>query len=558
MKNEKFKMKKMDRCNNMKVLKSCFVLIFAFCILHCTAQRDTTRRQTIDITSSYKPVLRNAVKINLSASPLSADTSRPRLAYDIPAQNLFFAYQSITLKPLALTQDTALQLGIRNYVKVGFGNLSTPYIDAAVSFGDGKKSLVNLYGNYISSKGKITNQNFSELELKGTGSYFTAKNETYGSAGINARQYYQYGYDHALHNFAKDSISRKYQDFFVGVGFRNTAVNDFKVNYDPHITAHVFSRENKINESTLNIEAPVEKKFGESVAFKVTGRADLTNFTNKTTAVNTSISNNLFQIAPELVYYSDRFTFHGGVTPSWNNGVLSVLPNIYGEAQLQHKVLMVQAGWVGRFINNSFRSLSIFNPYIADPTFLSNTKEVQYYGGIKATVGKHFSFNAKASFITYNNVPLFVNDATIGNTFIVINESKMSDLQLHGDMSLVSQDKFTLTAGLDLNTYTGLSINKNAWGLIPVQLTGSFRWNAFKQVLLKADLFAFSGVPALIKNVTETKTKGTDLSAGAEFKITKKFSAWLDLNNILDQKYQRWNNYPVYGLNVIGGIIAHF
>ena len=424
----------------IKILKCSLVFSFTFFIFHCSAQRDTTKRQTIDITSSYKPVLRNAVKINLSAAPLSADTSRPRLAYDIPAQNLFFAYQPISLKPLALMQDTGLLLGIRNYAKVGFGNFSTPYIAAAVSFGDGKKSLLNIYGNYISSKGKITNQNFSELELKGTGSFFTAKNEAYGSAGINARQYYLYGYDHSLHNFARDSVSRKYQDFFVSAGFRNTAVNDFNVNYDPHITAHIFSRENKINESTLNIEAPVEKKFGESVSLKVTGRADLTNLTNKTTTNNTSISNNLFQIAPELVYYSDRFTFHGGVTPSWNKGVLSVLPNIYGEAQLQNKVLMVQAGWVGRFINNSFRSLSTFNPYIADPAFLSNTKEVQYYGGIKATLGKHFSFNAKAAFITYNNIPLFVNDGLYGNSFIVTNESKMSDLQIHGDMSVVSQE----------------------------------------------------------------------------------------------------------------------
>jgi hypothetical protein len=536
------------------------LLLIAYCLLasNATAQRDTTRRQTIEITSSYKPVLRNAVKINLSASALAADTSRPRLAYDIPAQNLFFAYQPISLKPLALMQDTGLQLGVRNYVKAGFGNYTTPYIAAAVSFGDGKKSLVNLYGNYISSKGKIINQDFSELKLKGTGSSFSAKNEVYGSAGINANQYYQYGYDHTLHNFSKDSVSRKYQEFFVSAGLRNTAVNDFKVNYNPNVTAHIFSRENKINESSLIIEAPVEKKFGESISFKVAAIANLTNLTNKATTINTSISNNLFQIAPELVYYSDKFTFHGGVTPSWNNGVLSVLPNIYGEAQLQHNVLMVQAGWVGRFINNSFRSLSTMNPYIADPTFLTNTKEVQYYGGVKATLGKHFSFNAKAAFITYNNMPLFVNDGLYGNSFIVTNESKMNDLQLHGDMSLVSQDKFTLTAGLDLNTYTGLSNNANAWGLIPVQLTGSFRWNAFKQVLLKADVFTFSGVPVLLKNNTETKTNGTDLSAGAEFKITKKFSAWLDLNNILDQKYQRWYNYPVYGLNVIGGIIAHF
>jgi hypothetical protein len=534
-------------------------LPFAFCLftLTSTAQRDTTKRQTIDITSSYKPVLRNAAKINLSASALTSDTSRPRLAYNIPAQNLFFAYQPLSLKPLALRQDSGLQLGTRNYAKAGFGNFTTPYLAAAFSFGDGKTSLLNLYANYISSKGKIENQDFSELQLKGTGSYFTSKNEIYGSAGINARQYYQYGYDHLLHSFAKDSVSRKYQDYFVSGGLRNVAVNEANISYNPNATAHIFSRENKISESSLNIEAPVEKKFSESVSFKVSGIANLTNLTNKTTAVNTSISNNLFQIAPELAYYSDRFTFHGGVTPSWDNNELSVLPNIYGEAQLQRKVFLIQAGWVGRFINNSFRTLSTYNPYMADPTFLSNTKEVQYYGGIKATVGKHFSFNAKAAFITYNNIQLFINDFKDGKSFTVVNESKMNNVQLHGDMSVVSQDKFTLTAALDLNTYTGLKDNANAWGLIPVQLTSSFRWNAFKQVLFKADLFAFSGVPA-IKNNVETKTKGNDISAGAEFKINKKFSAWLDLNNILNQKYQRWNNYPVYGLNVIGGIIVHF
>lgn len=522
------------------------------------AQKDTSRRQTIDITSSYKPVLRNAVKINLSASPLPADTSRPRLAYDIPAQNLFFAYQPVSLKPLALQQDTAPDLGLRNYVKAGFGNFTTPYLAAGLGFGDGKKSLANLYGNYISSKGKIINQDFSEMQLKGTASFFSEKTEAYGSAGVNARQYNQYGYDHALHSYPKDSVRRKYQDFTVSAGLRNTAVNPLHINYDPNVQAHIFSRENKVTESTLILEAPAEKKFGESVSLKVAAKADITNFTNKTTSINTSISNNLFQVAPELIYTSDVFTFHGGATPSWDNGKLSVLPNVYGEAKLQDKILKVQLGWVGRFIKNTYQSLSTYNPYMTDPSFLMNTKEVAYYGGVKATVGNHFSFNAKASFITYNNMPLFVNDAMDGRSFVMKNESKMNALQLHGDMSVVSQDKFTLNAGLDVNTYTGLKDNRNAWHLIPLQLTGSFRWNAFKQVLFKADLFAFTGTPALLKNNTETKLKGTDLSAGAEFKITKKFSAWIDFNNLTNSKYQRFYNYPVYGLNVIGGVIAHF
>ena len=51
---------------------------------------------------------------------------------------------------------------------------------------------------------------------------------------------------------------------------------------------------------------------------------------------------------------------------------------------------------------------------------------------------------------------------------------------------------------------------------------------------------------------------GSDLSAGAEFKINRQFSAFLDVNNIFGNKYERWHQYEVYGLNVLGGIIIHF
>ncbi len=543
------------------LLRTCLLSI-VYCLVVTTgyAQGDSTRHgQTVDITSSYRPVLRNAVKINLSASAFTADTSRPRLAYDIPPQNLFFSYQPIPLKPLSLQQDTALDLGLRNYLKAGFGNLATPYVKGSFSFGDGRTSLVNLKADYISSKGQITNQDFSEVSIKGLGSYFTKSNEVYAGVGFSQHEYYQYGYDHGLHNYSKESLRRRYQDIQINGGLRNIAVNNLNVNYNPNIQANIFSRENQITESSLIADVPVEKKFGESVSFKVDAKADVTSLTNKSTTSNVKTINNIFLVAPELIYYSDKFTFHGGITPTWDNGVLSVLPNIYGEAQLQHNILMVQAGWIGRFTKNTFRSLSAENPYMQDPGVLLNTKETEYYGGVKATVGKHFSFNAKVAYISYKNLPLFVNDTTDGKSFVIKNESQVSDLLIHGDLNLVSQDKFTLTAAADINTYALFTDNTNAWHKIPVQLTGSFRWNAFKEVLLKADVFTFSGVPYLLKNNVEKKLPGgTDLSAGAEFKITDRFSAWMDLDNILNSKYQRWNNYPVYGFNIIGGLIMRF
>jgi len=552
--------KKLMMINSLN--KIIFILPLCFLFTQTNAQ-DTTRRQTIEITSSYKPSLRNMVKINLYASPITPDTSRPRLAYSIPPENLFFAYQPVSLKPLSLQTDTSLKLGGRNELKLGYGNLSTPYISGAFSFGDGKHNLANVYGDYISSRGKIKNQDFSEINVKGTGSLFSAKNETYAGVAFAQHEHYQYGYDHAIESFSKDDIRRSYQDFSANVGLRNIANNDLGINYNPHLEVHEFSRENKASETTLIVNLPVEKRFSDAVSIKVAALGNFNKYQLKNSS--TSVSNNLFQLAPELVYYSDRFTFHGGITPSWNNNELAVLPNIYAEAQLQQKVLMIQAGWVGRFIANSFRTLSGENPFMQDPVSFNNTKEIQYYGGIKATVGKHFSFNAKAAFISYTDMPLFVNDTASGKSFVLRNESKLSNLQIHGDMNFISQDKFTLTGALDLNSYTGLHDNAKAWGLFPLKLSGSLRWNAFEQVLFKADVVAFSGAKALIKDpadATKTREKnmkgGTDLSAGAEFKLNKQFSVWLDFDNLLNSQYERWNNYPVYGFQVIGGVIVHF
>jgi hypothetical protein len=32
----------------------------------------------------------------------------------------------------------------------------------------------------------------------------------------------------------------------------------------------------------------------------------------------------------------------------------------------------------------------------------------------------------------------------------------------------------------------------------------------------------------------------------------------LDVNNLLNQKRQRWENYPTFGMNILGGISARF
>jgi outer membrane receptor protein involved in Fe transport len=49
-----------------------------------------------------------------------------------------------------------------------------------------------------------------------------------------------------------------------------------------------------------------------------------------------------------------------------------------------------------------------------------------------------------------------------------------------------------------------------------------------------------------------------DINIGADYRISKDFSAFIDLNNLTNQTYQRWFNYPTYGFNVIAGVTFIF
>jgi len=549
----------MNRKN--KIQHSILLTVFSLVAMASFGQqgRDTTKKQTIDITSSYKPVLRNAVKINYSATHLNADTSKTVAAYNIPAQNLFYSYQPISLRPLALSQDSTLNLGLRNYLKVGFGNYSTPYVSGGFSFGDGKQSLVNVYADYVSSKGNIKNQDYAALNIKAAGSYFTEKNELYGSAGVSQQDYYLYGYDHQLHDYKKDDVLQRFQNIHLKAGFRNKDINGTGINYNPNIDINIFRNKDKVTENSFAAIVPIDKTFADAFTISVTAKADITGYTSENLDSNVKFNNNIYSLAPALIYAKPMFNIHVGVAPTWDNGKLSVFPNIYGEMKLKDRVFLLQAGYVGRFIKNSFQNLSVMNPWLQTVGLQQNTKETELYGGLKATLGSHFNFSAKASWITYRNLPFFINDTSDGKSFYISNESRVYNFRLHGDMSFISQDKFTITGGLTFNGYNGKKDNDRAWGTIPLEINGALRWWAFKQVLIKSDLLLFSGGAFLLKDGSDIKLGGgTDLSAGVEFAINKKLSAWLDVNNIFNNKYQRWYNYPVYGLNVLAGVILKF
>jgi hypothetical protein len=541
------------------------LFLFSGCLLGAAAQaQEPNKGKTIDVTSTFKPVLREASKINFNATEPAVDTTKPRLNYNIPAQNLFFTYQPAGVHPVALKVDSMNAWQYSNYIKAGIGNIHQPFVKAGFSFGDGKQTFFNLFANHYTSKGELPFQKNSQTSVAAAATYKTNKNlEWNAGLGFRSDDYYLYGFQPETLPYTKEDLRQRFQTIEGKIDFRNLSPTEFGLNYHPSIKVSSFSDKWDPKGSEINtvVNLPLEKTFGddEKFSFNIGAIANLTNYKRDDATDKLDIKNNLYQIATAVSVKLTNLNLHAGILPSWDQKKFHMLPNIMADISTNDKLLTLQLGWVGNYDKGSYQRFASINPYLAQPDSLLNTRVIDLYGGLKGTMGDHFTYSAKIGIVTYHNMPLFVNDNFDGKTFEIRYEPKMNDLQLHSEIGYTVGEKFNATAGLTLNNYYNLEREKDAYGLIPVELNAAIRWQLIKDLFFYSELWTWNKPRFLGKDGNSYKgDKAFDLNAGAEFRITKNFNLWVQLNNLLNDEYQRWNQYKVFGFSILGGITYSF
>jgi hypothetical protein len=524
------------------------------------AQRDTSKPKAVDITSSFRPALREAAKINFNATPPAADTTKPRLQYDIPNPSLLLAYQPGSLKPLALQIDSSGNFVNSNYIKAGFGSLKTPYIQAGFSFGDGNTAGINIYAKHVASEGKREFQDFSSTLVRIGGFYKAAQNmEWDANLAMKSDKTYKYGYTPESLSFPNDSIRQRFQTISARAGVHNINKTEFGLSYSPEVKIDVFSDNLKNTESNTVVNLPLEKTIGKDFAVNLGVTFDLTRLSLKK---QSALNNTIWYISPSVLYKSPTLRLQAGIRPSWDNKTFKMFPNILAEVGTTDKRFTMQAGWTGYVRKTTYQYLTSQNPWLWVPNSLLNTWIEERFAGFKGALDDHFTYSAKVAFNKLNNQPLFINDTSAGGdgkSFQVVNATRINVVNFGGELGYNVEEKFSVITSLYLNQYTGLKGQAHAWGLLPLEFNTALRLQIIKDLWLKGDLFAWTGPKYLKKDGSDGKLDGAlDLNAGLEFKITKNINLWTQFNNIFNKEYQRWNQYPVYGFNFVGGIIFSF
>lgn len=548
-------------------IKFLFSIIIVLGTASAVFSQDSTKGpRTINITSTFKPVLREAVKINFNAAPPAVDTSHPRLTYNIPDQNLLLGYQPVPLNPVALNIDSVNAWQYSNYIKAGLGNVHIPYVQAGFSFGDGRRSFFNVFAKEYTSKGSLPFQKNNYTAVSAAGTIKTASNlEWNGNIGFKNEDYFFYGYSPNTLSFTKDQLKQKFQTVEAKLSMRNLAPTQYGLTWDPNIKVDVFSPQNAMTKGTETntvLNLPLTKTIGRFFDINLGGTADLTNYKPSDNG-KTSVQNNLFYVSPSVVLKTPNVYLNAGVIPSWDNKVFTLLPNVMADITTNDQRFTVQLGWIGYYNKGSYQRFSSINPWIAQPSLFLNTRVQERYAGFKGSLLDHLNYSAKVGFVQYRNMPLFVNDSTDGKTFNTVYSSSLEAVQFHGEIGWTQGEDFNWVTSLTWNQYSKIKDQTRAYGLMPLELNSSVRWRLIKDLYLKGDLFAFDGANYLAHTgpgqFAARKGQGAvDLNLGMEFKITRALNLWFQMNNLFNSKYARWNQYPVYGFNFLGGIVFSF
>jgi hypothetical protein len=523
-----------------------------------TSLADNLKEHSVTITSSFTPSLRDAAKINFNATALQSDTSAPQLNYNIPSQNFFFSYETPGLHPLALNIDSSTHWHNDNFVKLGFGNYTTPYAEAGISLGDGIINAATIHAKYTSSVGSLPFQQFAKTGVDASG-VFNPNNDFEVSAKVffDLNSQYRYGYLPNTLQLSKDSLRVRYTTFGGKIALRNIITNYLGVDYNPSVAINSFSSNQSASEASFILDAPFSKLLTNNLSLKLKLNEDYTGYKNDLSG--SSFSNNIFYIAPAVEYETKTFRATAGVTPSWDRGAYHTLPDFSIEAKINNEKLLLQAGWIGYYNKNTYRTLADYNPWIENPEQLLNTRAGEFYAGLKGSVGSNLSYNGKLSFIQYHDLPLFLNDSITGRYFQTLYESAVNDMRIHGELGYAITKNFSVDGSITFNVYSKLNDNAKAWGLPTTELNGTLRWMPMKTLTLKSDLFYWDGVHYLNQQKQDAIINpAMDWNVGAELSVKKNLSVWLQINNLLNDKYQRWNQYTVLGINVLGGIVYRF
>ncbi|NID12441.1 TonB-dependent receptor [Fibrivirga algicola] len=551
-----------------RTYKSLFLSVFALSVAHAQ-QPGRIENQEITVEKSRRIELPPADRIQNKIPSPKANTDAKKLTYEFQDRKLTIGDPRIQPTVLPLTATKAeVPTAFTNYVKIGAGNYNTFYGEGfyglTTESGLGVEASARHLGSGIGPvDGANSAQRETRLDVKGT--YNTDLFKLTGGLGFEQERYFFYGYrpqfldgNRLVPN--RDSLRQQLSTFRVNLGIENNG-KDQTLDYALKTSLTTLKDAYRASETDWATNLQTSLAITDNVIALLNADAYITQRTDQ------EIDNrNLFRLRPAFRYTSPKLTITAGL-----NAVNETDKRLGINNTLAFPVANVDvvpagnihffAGVDGDIVRNTLRSFLSENRWMAPNLVLANTvKSYDLYGGSKGQLGNGFNFEGKVSYARYRNFYGINNSWPDTSKFFAVYDGGIAHvLTISGQLGYSLNDRFTSTLKGDVFRYD-LDRLDDAWGRprATVQWLNSYTLN--KKLFVTSDLYVNTGIrnKNFVTNEVVQLPVIYDLNLKIDYFLGKQLSAFVSLNNIFGQTYQRYLYYRVQGLNFLGGISYSF
>lgn len=545
--------------------------------------------EVVNVVKPYTPTISDAFKVKETPTLEDDDnTKREEIKYNIfsfPVASTF-----TPSKGRAATVDKAKQEKLyKNYATLGVGNYGTVNAELFVTENLNKNEYVGGMLRHISSQGGI---NDILLDDK---FYNTSLDLTYGNQQKDYSWNVDAGYQHQIYNwyglrndFGSDLLEedrnaivngidpqQTYQNIYLGGRFsaKESIFKDATLRFN-RFSDNFGSGENRFFvKPTVGFEVGGQKVNASFVVDYIGGSFEKTYFGGN--EIKYGYAN--FGVQPSFTYQQDDLTVNLGaglfysVDNENSDNKFFVYPQVTATYRIVGDVMIAYAGAEGSLKQNSYRDFVQENFFVSPTLGIAPTdQKYDIYVGLKGKIANNVGFNVRGSYKNEDQKAMFKNNPysstnpntegyAFGNSFDVVYDN-VKTISFFGELKADFSKNVSFGISGTFNSFT-TDIESEAWNLPTLEVAANLdfniteKWYAGTSVFFvgeRKDQFSYTSV---LRNDLENTTLDSyfDLNAHVGYKYSDRLTAFLRLNNIASQDYQKWINYPVQGFQFLVG-----
>jgi len=579
--------------------KHIFTLIFLTLGFQVTFAQEEEEKdlgtETVTVTKAYTPTVSDAFKIksvpNMNDSIVLQKKPINYSIFSVPVASTFTPSKGTASKVEKLPPPVLYN----SYASLGAGLYGNVLGEFYTSRTINRDENFDIGFNHLSSRGGINgvelNDTFYDTRLDASYAKRDRDLDWGAAIGLQHQLYNWYGIEPGVFSETVINSIDERQNYYMGevsghINVEDAYLKRADLKYRRFFDA-VSSGENRAIFNT-GFEFPMnEETFNAKVKLDyVGGTFENASVSSADNDNGISYGNLQVGINPSLTMLRDDLSLNLGVNLVYGMDLENsesnfyIYPAVTASYRLLDETVIAYGGVTGELKQNSYYDFVEGNPFVS-PTLTIAPTDSQYnaYVGFKGQLLPNLSYNVKGSYTAENNKPLYTlnprNDFRsddkgyyYGNSFGLFYDD-IKTLGIFGELNVDVNRNFTAGANVeiyDYNTETG----NPAWNLPNLQASLFMdyqigeKWYAGVNLFYVGEREDFSST--VVQNAQPSEFPATlitldgyfDANAHVGYRYTDQWSFFIKGANLSNNDYQRWSNFQVQGIQILGGATYKF